>query len=265
LEKCIFAEQLKIIDLGSNQGIGAAINAGINEAQIAGVTYVITFDQDSSPSPGMVGVLVAAFERQIQLGIRVGAVGPQFVDRRQNPALVHPFVRLGVFGSGHRYCRSDEDLVDVDTLITSGCLTSLAVLRAVGLMDPGYFVDYTDIEWSFRAKSRGFVLLGVCKAQMTHELGHGRVRKILGITLIEYSPIRRYYYARNTISVSCLKYMSLRWKIRLIGGLSLRCLTLFWAPRSDEKAVWSEYKMLFRGLRDGLLGVRGRLKTAPGR
>jgi rhamnosyltransferase len=262
LGRHVGTEGITIIDLGGNQGIGAAINAGIKQARNVSAEYVITFDQDSDPSPGMVGLLVEAFERQAKLGIPVAAVGPQLVDRRQAPVLVHPFVRLGIFGAGRRYGVDGGDLVTVDALITSGCLTSIDVLDAVGLMDPGYFVDYTDYEWSFRARSRGFLLFGVCKAKMSHELGHGRMRKIIGITLIEYSAVRRYYYARNTISVSALKCTSFRWKSRLMAGLVLRFFTLFWAPRSDGDAVWAEYKMFLRGLLDGLLGVRGQLKVS---
>ena len=210
----------------------------------------------------MVGILVAEFELQVKSGVKIGAVGPRFVDRRQNPPLVHPFLRLDVFGSGHRYCASNEDVIVVDTLITSGCLTSLNVLDSVGLMDAGYFVDYTDIEWSFRAKFKGFILLGICRVQMTHELGHGQIRKIFGINLIEYSPIRRYYYARNTISVSRLKYVSMRWKVRLILGLLLRFLTLPWAPRANNKLLWPEFHMLLLGFFDGIRRVRGSLRNS---
>src|ERR1700730_8582910 len=49
---------VKLVDLGGNQGIGAAINVGIAEARKAGATHVVTFDQDSNPSPGMVGILI---------------------------------------------------------------------------------------------------------------------------------------------------------------------------------------------------------------
>jgi rhamnosyltransferase len=260
----LLLENLKFVDLEGNQGIGTAINAGIAEARKDHVTHVITFDQDSRPSPGMVGNLLAEFDRQANLGVKIGAVGPRFVDSRRTPPLVHPFIRLGIFGSGHRYCASDGDLIAVDTLITSGCLTSLDVLTVVGLMNQDYFVDYTDIEWSFRAKSKGFVLLGVCKAHMTHELGHGKSRSIFGLNLFEYSPTRRYYYARNSISVACLSYVSIRWKLRLIAGLLLRCLTLPWAPRVDSKSLRMERRMLFRGVLDGLRGVRGSLKQEQG-
>jgi rhamnosyltransferase len=250
----------RLLDMRGNRGIGAAINAGIAEAQKESITHVITFDQDSLPSPGMVRTLAAEFDRQANLGVKIGAVGPLFIDHRQNPPLVHPFTRLAVFGSGHHYCASDSDLIAVDTLITSGCLTSLDVLREVGSMNEGYFVDCTDIEWCFRAKSKGFLLLGVCGAQMTHELGHGISRSIFGLNLFEYSATRRYYYARNTTSVAGLPYVSIRWKVRLMGGLLLRCLTIPWAPRLESKALWREWRMLLRGTWDGLRGVRGALK-----
>jgi rhamnosyltransferase len=250
-------EQVTLLDMGGNQGVGAAINIGLAESRRKQVTYVATFDQDSEPSPGMVATLVAEFVRQSGLGVKVGAVGPLFIDSRQDPPLIHPFVRLDVFGSGHRYCASDSDLISVDTLITSGCVTSLDVLADVGPMNQDYFVDYTDIEWCFRARSRGFELFGVCGAKMSHELGHGSSRSIFGLNLFEYSPARRYYYARNTISVARLNYVSFRWKVRLIAGLGLRCLTIPWAPRPDKTTLKQESLMLLQGIIDGIRGMRG--------
>jgi rhamnosyltransferase len=253
-------DKLKLLDMRGNQGVGAAINAGLAEARQCGATHVVTFDQDSQPSPGMVLSLVAEFERQANLGVKIGAVGPLFIDERQRPPLVHPFMRLGLFGSGHHYCASDSDLIPVDTLITSGCLTSLEVLAEVGPMNQDYFVDCTDIEWCFRAKAAGFALIGVCAAQMIHELGQGLSRSFFGLNLFEYSPTRRYYYARNTVSVARLPYVSYRWKIRLVAGLLLRCLTIPWAPRSDKTSLRMESLMLWRGIVDGICGVRGSLK-----
>jgi rhamnosyltransferase len=254
-----------LIELTENQGLGTAINMGIAEARKAGASYVITFDQDSSPEPGMVQTLYCEFESQAKRGVRVGAVGPLIYDQRRNPPLVLPFIRLGVFGNGHQYCTGTSDRINVDTLITSGCLTSLEVLDSVGTMNTGFFVDYTDYEWCFRAKSKGFVLFGVCAARMVHELGDGHARRSLGLNLLQYSPIRRYYYARNTITVACLGYVSVRWKVHLIGGLILRCLTLPLAPRAGSSLLWLECRMQFRGILDGLRGVRGPLTCASGR
>jgi rhamnosyltransferase len=260
LSQLLQNKRVKLLDMGGNKGVGSAINAGIAEARKDSVTHIITFDQDSLPSPGMVGTLAAEFDRQVNLGVKIGAVGPLFIDSRQNPPLVHPFTRLRVFGSGHHYCARESDLISADTLITSGCLTSLDVLTEVGPLNEGYFVDCTDIEWCFRAKSKGFLLLGVCRARMAHELGHGASRSILGFNLFEYSPIRRYYYARNTTSVARLPYVSLRWKVRPMSGLLVRCLTIPWAPRVDNKALWTEGRMLLRGTWDGFHGVHGSLK-----
>jgi rhamnosyltransferase len=128
-------------------------------------------------------------------------------------------------------------------------------------MNPDYFVDYTDIEWCFRAKSLDFALFGVCRAQMVHELGQGTSRSFFGINLFEYSPTRRYYYARNTVSVARLPYVPLRWKLRLVAGMLLRCLTIAWAPRPDSNSLKMESRMLIRGIVDGMRGVRGALKV----
>ena len=250
---------IEICAMHGNQGIGAAINAGCAAARAAGAKYLITFDQDSHPQPGMVGTLAEEFALQSAAGNRVAAVGPCFVDRRHSPPLVHPFVQLRAGMSAHHYCRSAADVLRTDILITSGCLMSLAVLDEVGGMDASFFVDFTDVEWCFRAQRRGFQLMGVCRAQMDHELGHGEGRRFLTLTLFDYSPIRRYYYSRNAIRVSRLAYVPLRWKLRLIAVLAVRCATLPWAPRDSAKRFWREALLSLKGIWDGLRGVHGPL------
>jgi rhamnosyltransferase len=39
--------------------------------------------------------------------------------------------------------------VEASFLIASGCLISLDVIKNVGYMDEGLFIDYVDVEWSF--------------------------------------------------------------------------------------------------------------------
>ena len=249
--------KLRVLD--DNLGIGAALNIGYAEARAAGATYAVTFDQDSNPEPGMVRALAEEFERQTEGGIKVAAVGPCFIDRRRSPPLTHPFVRLRAGAPARHYCQSGSQVIATDVLITSGCLTSFAVLDEVGGMDTSYFVDFTDMEWCFRARSRGFALMGVCRARMDHELGDGRSRRFLTLTLFEYSAIRRYYYSRNSLRMLRLPYVPLRWKVRLFLSLAARCATLPWAPRDSVKHFWREARLSFKGVWDGLHDIQGRL------
>lgn len=259
LEQEFFNDDIRLVDLEGNKGIGAALSAGLAEAAKAGVSYVISFDQDSTPLPGMVAILVNAFEQCRLAGENIGAVGPQVVDPRQSPPLLHPFVRLGLLGSAHRFCACSEETVRADLLISSGCLTSLEVIRQVGMPDPSLFIDYTDIEWCFRARSKNYTLRGICAAKMAHEIGHGEVRQLLGVSLIEYSAVRRYYYARNTCVLVGLRYVSVRWKLRLLIGLTWRLATLRWAPRPDKDSFLLERRLMLRGIGDAIRGIRGPL------
>lgn len=245
-------------DLGSNRGIGAALNAGVARARAAGVRLVVFFDQDSAPEPGMIARLAQQFDMLQRAGTRVGAVGPRFVDRRSDPPLEHPFARLPhLLGSAYVRCAAGESLVEADFLITSGCLTSLEVLAEVGGMDETLFVDYTDIEWCFRARARGYRLFGVCGAAMCHELGHGRSRRVLGLTLLEYGPARRYYYARNAIRTLAAPHTEARWKCRILLQLLLRSLLLPAAPRPSGAKLAREYAMLVRGVVHGMRRIGG--------
>jgi rhamnosyltransferase len=80
---------------------------------------------------------------------------------------------------------------------------------------------------------------------------------VLGLNLIEYGALRRYYYFRNTLAVASLNYVPWRWKFRLVIGSMLRLVTLPWAPRASPDLLAMERRMALRGIRDALRGVRG--------
>ena len=68
------------IPVGDNKGIAEAQNIGIRESIRAGCSHVLLLDQDSVLSPGMVNKLIAAEGELLKAGIKVGAVGPRYVD-----------------------------------------------------------------------------------------------------------------------------------------------------------------------------------------
>jgi rhamnosyltransferase len=121
--------------------------------------YVILFDHDSLPAPDMVPRLVKAAEAKVAEGYKVGSLGPRYVDPRQsNPP---PFILIRGLRLERRTCGSSDDIVEVDYLISSGCLIPMSTLREVGPMREDLFIDYIDIEWGLRAKAKGFQSFGV--------------------------------------------------------------------------------------------------------
>lgn len=89
---------------------------------------------------------------------------------------------------------------------------------------------------------------------MKHELSEASPVNFLGLMLLKYSPIRRYYHFRNCLYLVSHDYVPPAFRIRLVGGLLLRFLTL---PFVDDKPV-SSIKSIIAGVFDFMRGKYGR-------
>jgi rhamnosyltransferase len=247
---------MRIIDMGGNKGIGEALNQGMRLAATAGFHYVTTFDQDSEPAAGQITALINAFEELRSTGVNVAAVGPRIVDVRGGRQFEHPFMRRSIGWPTAARCPSRANYVATDFLITSGAVISLAAHARVGPYDPELFVDYTDMEWCFRALAHGYHLFGICSVTMSHQLSAGTAANALGMTILDYSPVRRYYYARNVVLLARRSYVAAGWKARLLIGLIGRVVMLPLVFKFSRG--WTDdWLMLARGIIDGVMGTGG--------
>lgn len=239
--------------LGKNLGIAVAQNKGINWARQQGADYVVLFDQDSEPAPDMVACLLAVAEEKSASGETIAAVGPRYLDPRQeNPP---PFIRIRGLQLERLACPQSSTVVPVDYLIASGCLIPMAVLNKVGGMRDDLFIDYVDIEWGLRARHHGFQSYGVCAATMAHSLGDHPLR-FFGRSIPLHSPLRHYYHFRNAVLLYRENWVSLNWKLvdgwRLV--LKYGFYTLFANPRLEH------CRMMTLGLWHGLRCRVGKLE-----
>jgi rhamnosyltransferase len=249
-------DTIRIIDMGGNRGMGEALNRAFRLAATAGFDYVATFDQDSEPAFGQINSLVSALEALKSAGTKVAAVGPRTFDAREINAFDHPFMRRRIGWPITAYCTGETEHLEVDFLMTSGSLISTMAYTDVGEYDPDLFVDFTDMEWCFRALTRGYRLFGICSVAMSHELSEGIAAKALGMTILGYRPIRRYYYARNAILLCMRSHVSVGWKTRLLAGVIGRVIFLPIAVKFS-RGWTADWLMLVRGIRDGMMGISG--------
>lgn len=249
------AHSIHGIFLGSNTGVAAAQNVGIDWARRQGTDYVVLFDQDSLPAPDMVRCLVEAVQVKQAAGCKVAAVGPRYLDERQdNPP---PFIRVQGLKLLRQVCAKSNSIVDVDYLISSGCLIPMSTLDAVGVMREWLFIDYVDIEWGLRARHHGFQSYGVCSAHMQHSLGDYPI-EFFGKNIPLHSPLRHYYHFRNAVFLYKEPWVPLNWK--LVDGWRL-CLkyvfySLFAKPRM------AHLRMMTLGVWHGLVRKIGKFKCA---
>lgn len=236
---------------GRNLGIAAAQNIGIEIARKSNPGFVILSDQDSKPAYDMVFKLRSAVKILAGRGETIAAVGPRFMDSRQNNP--PPFTLVRGLRQVRLDCQSPTTMVKVDHLIASGCLIPIEALNAVGNMKEDLFIDYVDIEWGHRANSLGYQSYGVCAAAMEHSLGDMPI-KFLGKNYAIHSPLRHYYLFRNATWLYKQKYIRRNWRIADGFRLGLRFVfyTVFARPRLKH------FKMMLLGVIHGITSRLGK-------
>jgi rhamnosyltransferase len=251
IERLLAGLSLPVLASATNRGLAAAQNEGIAYARRNGHTHVLLLDQDSVAAPAMVAELLAATRRLSGAG-RVGAVGPRFRDARDGGDA--PFVRVAFPLSHKLRCTGGCREIEADFLISSGTLIALDVLDAVGPMTEDLFIDNVDLEWSFRARARGYRLYGVCGAVLAHRLGDSR-REFLGgrWQRVVHSPVRLYFIMRNRLRLYRMPHVPRVWVAQDAPRIVMKMLIfgVFVAPRGRN------LKYMLAGLRDGLAGRGG--------
>lgn len=250
-------EKVDYIDLDGNKGLGFALNEGFKIAVSRGFDFVATFDQDSSPPPLMIAGLLEAHHHLQDKGVTCAAIGPRFYDSREGKKHHFPLYKQ-VGSSITALPQLDEatGLFDVDVLITSGMLVNASVWRRGIAYNPGLFVDYTDTDWCFRARAAGFRLFVSPDQEMGHALSDAPPIRLFGLNFLRYSPIRRYYYFRNTMFFVRQPYVSWVWKGRLLIGLGVR----FMSNVFIDKQKLAGLKMTLVGVFHGVVGKLGAYK-----
>ena len=240
--------------LGENLGVAAAQNYGIKRAREAGFGHVLLLDQDSSLQPGMVNALSRTLADLIAQGIKVAAVGPRLLDRRTGKST--PFVRVRMFGvTRHAYEPGEAFAFATDFLISSGMMIPLSVIDSVGLPEEELFIDNVDLEWCFRARSKGYSLFGVGDAVMEHAVGD-HVMELGGHAIYRHSPLRQYYMMRNRIVLYQRSYSPWGWVVQDVIRLLFKIIvfSIFLPPR------WQNIQMMTIGIRDGILKKLGKFR-----
>jgi rhamnosyltransferase len=252
--------EMVVIALSKNEGIASAHNIGIKWAEERGFTHVLLLDQDSVPDPDMVSHLVKAYYEIEHRGEKVAAVAPRFFDELSKRNF--SFIKLRGWRIQKISCADQsEEYVPIEYAISSGALIELDALRDIGYMDEGLFIDYVDIEWGFRATSKGYRLYGVCAARMKHHLGDRAYRLpfLFGKDWAApvRSPLRHYYHFRNAILLYRRPYVPFAWVVNDAWRLILKfCFySLMTVPRRKH------FRMMCLGIWHGLRGRTGPLLT----
>lgn len=256
---------VEVLLLGENQGIAVAHNVGIKWAQNNAAEFVLLMDQDSIPAPDMVQMLTfTLLEMENKSDFKPIAAGPICIDMRNAGKSIFVTERNGIPTRYHPVIpiSRGSSSVEVVSLISSGTLINLKALWNVGGMRSNYFIDHVDTEWCFRARAKGYSLLGVPSAQMQHTLGD-KVENFwfFGWRQVAYhSPLRDYYMFRNTLLMCRDVEMSVIWRLHLIFRLVK--FSSYFLIFTHQRA--QRFYCMALGILHGFRGVSGKVDLKTG-
>lgn len=239
-------ERLTIIRLDENLGIAAAQNAGIASAKALGAEFVVLSDQDTVYPLGAISRLLDVFKRWP----KAAAVVPLFND--VNKSASDGFIlENSLFFSSSRVTKGEHSLLQA---IASGKVIRLSTLEVIGAMDEDLFIDWVDLEWCWRARHKGYQVIGSCDVEVTHALGDGS--RNIGYREVNLrSPLRHYYITRNAFSLA-LRTPYLTLLMRCI--LFVRSLRYPLAFPILSRPRWRNFCAVIAGVTDALLGRLGK-------
>jgi rhamnosyltransferase len=202
-------KRIHLLDMKDNVGLARALNKGIDKAFQLGAAWVYLSDQDSL-LPADFKSIAIKYSQHIPKPYKVGAIGPVYFN--QVTKEVGRIIRTAFLRRGRAKPNMNESYIETDYLITSGSFISKAAFNDIGPMCEELFIDLIDVEWGLRAKSRGYKSFVLPKAMLDHKLGDYKFT-IFGMVFPIHSPLRIYYYFRNSICLYGKNYISLNWKL----------------------------------------------------
>ena len=230
-----------------NRGIAAAQNRGIEYARSHNFTHILFLDQDSVLPSGAVAELAKNLQQIEKAGHRIAAIGPRY-DEANSGLPGRVFISRGC--RVHRVVATGGlTTMETDFIISSGSLVPIDVFDHVGGFEEDLFIDLVDIEWCFRARSRGFRTYMVLTTGLAHHLGTGIVR--LGSQNIPlHAPTRNYFWVRNAIALMRRRYTPFAWKLYFLSRVLL--FPVVYPIFADQRL--RRLRLIWAGISDGLMG-----------
>jgi rhamnosyltransferase len=176
-----------LVDNPTNFGNAKALNQGMAIALEKGFSWVLLFDQDTTPNHDL---LINLHETIMDIEPLPAMLGCNYERPNRGRAFISCW-------------RKSRKFKPRKTLITSGTLLSTEAYRLLGPFCDHYFIDSIDHEYCLRARRNGLKVCISCTPLMSHAIG--LVSKPTGsifqrLQPHRHPPERMYYIIRNGIS-----------------------------------------------------------------
>lgn len=183
----LFADEprLKLLRSEANLGFAAACNIGYSQAS---GDYVLFLNPDCRLDDGAVFELLRALQTDSAAGMVGGLLlnadgTEQGGGRRAVPTPWRSFVRaFGLHRFANRWPKLfydfhlhkqplPEEPIEVEAISGACMLVKREAVEDVGPWDEGYFLHCEDLDWCMRFRQKGWKILFVPSARVTHALG----------------------------------------------------------------------------------------------
>ena len=177
--------RVRIIKNDQNLGFATACNMG---ARVASAPFLLFLNPDSSFKPGVLAQLLDTMLADKRVGMVGGLLtNPDGTEqgggRRAVPTPWRSFVRaLGLHRFQNRWPKLFFDFhlhkqplpdrpIEVEAISGACMLVRHEAVADVGLWDEDYFLHCEDLDWCMRFRQKGWKILFVPSARVTHALG----------------------------------------------------------------------------------------------
>lgn len=188
---------IELITLNENVGIAKAQNIGIKRALESKAEFILLSDQDTFYPDNYITKMLEAYSK-IANKEKIAAIAPDFAElnrggERQGFMLFDSIFSKRIFPQSGCH--------EITQVIASGEIIPSEMFNYIGFMNEELFIDWVDFEWCWRARAKGYKIVGCADVIIEHFLGD--VIKEVGLKSYSIrSPIRDYYIIRNAIHLA---------------------------------------------------------------
>lgn len=205
---------LKLIENTENLGFSGGNNVGIYYAIQHEADYILLLNNDTIVDTNFIQPMLQEMEKDAT----IAAVNPKiyFLHDKNRLWAAGGSIQFWTAFSGNRgrgqIDKGQYDEVEPVDFGTGCCLLiRRKALEQIGLLDESYFAYYEDIDWSLRARNKGYKIVYVPESKIWHAVGAASK----DIKQNQQSPFVHYLAARNHL-----------WSLRMYAG-SARFLAYF--------------------------------------
>lgn len=230
--------KIKLVENNKNKGVAHALNQIMSSAiKFGRADWVLTLDQDTVVYDNIIQMykdfITGRYYDYSMASLTCLRHDRNYEEKNKN---------------GYALENTGKSFDLVKSCITSGNMISSDAWYKIRGFDGRLFVDMVDDEICYRLRENGYKIVRINHYGYLHELGENIHQvKILGRTrrVFEYSPMRKFYTARNTV------YMTRRYKLGLVNEYYSYLIKRMLGTLLYEKKKLSGLKAYIKGIKSG--------------